>query len=326
MPLCLLQIILCRHNITFRWNLAYDIDMYNWVFITIFAATMQTTRTSLQKSLTQNLSAEAITWVRYSFGLPVVIIYIIILNAAGLDIPEINRPFAIYCVAAGIFQIIATILLVSLFSHRNFAVSTAYAKTEAIQAAIIGSVLFGEYVNFFGSIAIAIGVLGVILISISENSITWKSLLFSIRQRSTLIGIACGGTFALDALLIREAILVLDNESSIMNAAFTLISLSTINLFLLGSWIIYKDLSTFKKIKLFWKTSALVGLTSAIGSIGWFTGFALTQVAYVKTVGQIELLFSILVTQKIFKEGINKIELTAILAVTSSILLLIQNT
>ena len=300
--------------------------MYNWVFITIFAATMQTTRTSLQKSLTQNLSAEAITWVRYSFGLPVVIIYIIILNAAGLDIPEINRPFAIYCVAAGIFQIIATILLVSLFSHRNFAVSTAYAKTEAIQAAIIGSVLFGEYVNFFGSIAIAIGVLGVILISISENSITWKSLLFSIRQRSTLIGIACGGTFALDALLIREAILVLDNESSIMNAAFTLISLSTINLFLLGSWIIYKDLSTFKKIKLFWKRSALVGLTSAIGSIGWFTGFALTQVAYVKTVGQIELLFSILVTQKIFKEGINKIELTAILAVTSSILLLIQNT
>lgn len=300
--------------------------MYNWVFITIFAATMQTTRTSLQKSLTQNLSAEAITWVRYSFGLPVVIIYIIILNAAGLDIPAINWPFAIYCVAAGVFQIIATILLVSLFSHRNFAVSTAYAKTEAIQAAIIGSVLFGEYVNFFGSIAIAIGVLGVILISISENSITWKSLLFSIRQRSTLIGIACGGTFALDALLIREAILVLDNESSIMNAAFTLISLSTINLFLLGSWIIYKDLSTFKKIKLFWKTSALVGLTSAIGSIGWFTGFALTQVAYVKTVGQIELLFSILVTQKIFKEGINKIELTAILAVTSSILLLIQNT
>tara|TARA_Y100000590_G_scaffold81007_1_gene89977 strand:+ start:675 stop:1577 length:903 start_codon:yes stop_codon:yes gene_type:complete len=299
--------------------------MYNWVFITIFAATMQTTRTSLQKSLTQNLSAEAITWVRYSFGLPVVIIYIIILNAAGLDIPEINRPFAIYCVAAGIFQIIATILLVSLFSHRNFAVSTAYAKTEAIQAAIIGSVLFGEYVNFFGSVAIAIGVLGVILISISENSITWKSLLLSIRQRSTFIGIACGGTFALDALLIREAILVLDNESSIMNAAFTLISLSTINLFILGSWIIYKDLSTFKKIKLFWKTSALVGLTSAIGSIGWFTGFALTQVAYVKTVGQIELLFSILVTQKIFKEGINKIELTAILAVSSSILLLIQN-
>ena len=31
-------------------------------------------------------------------------------------------------------------------------------------------------------------------------------------------------------------------------------------------------------------------------------------------------------SQKIFKEGINKIELTAILAVTSSILLLIQNT
>ena len=301
-------------------------NMYNWVFITIFAAVMQTTRTSLQKSLKQNLSSEAITWVRYSFGLPVVIIYIMILNTTGLEIPAINPPFVAYCIAAGIFQIIATILLVSLFSHRNFAVSTAYAKTEAIQAAIIGAVFFEEYVNFFGSIAITIGVLGVILISMSENSITWKSFLFTIRQTSTLIGITCGITFALDALLIREAILVLDNDNSIMNAAFTLISLSTINLFLLGGWILYKDLSEFKKIKVFWRTSALVGLTSSVGSIGWFTGFALTQVAYVKTVGQIELLFSILITQKIFKEGINKIELKDILAVTSSILLLIQNT
>jgi uncharacterized membrane protein len=69
-----------------------------------------------------------------------------------------------------------------------------------------------------------------------------------------------------------------------------------------------------------------VGLTSAFGSIGWFTAFALTQVAHVKTIGQIELLLSILIAQKIFKEGLNKNEIIAIMAVTCGILLLIKST
>ena len=300
--------------------------MDNWVFITMFAATMQTTRTSLQKSLKENLTSEAITWIRYSFGLPIVIFYITILNTSGLTIPKLNEIFIVYCIGAGIFQIAGTMLLVSLFSHRNFAVSTAYAKTEAIQAAIIGALLFREYVNFFSSIAIVIGVFGVILISISEGSVSLKSLLISLKQKSTLIGICCGTTFALDALLIREAILVLESESPIMKAAFTLTSISTINLLVLGLWIFYKNRSEFKNIIACWKISAFVGLTSAFGSIGWFTAFALTQVAHVKTIGQIELLLSILIAQKIFKEGLNKNEIIAIMAVTCGILLLIKST
>lgn len=300
--------------------------MDNWVFFTIFAALMQTTRTSLQKSLKPYLSSEAITWVRYVFGLPVVLTYIAILNTTGLGIPAVNYLFLFYCIGAGLFQIIGTMLLVSLFSHRNFAVSTAYAKTEAIQAAIIGVVLFGEYVSFTGSIAIIVGAVGVVLISIAQDTINWHSLLRGFRQKSVLIGIGSGSTFALDALLIREAILVLADGSLIMNAAFTLVVISILNLVMLAVWIFLRDKQTFYAIKLQWKSSILVGITSALGSIGWYSGFAITQVAYVKSVGQIELIFSILVTQKIFNEGLNKIEITAIMLVSASILLLIQTT
>ena len=300
--------------------------MYNWVFFTIFAAIMQTTRTSLQKSLKPYLSSEAITWVRYVFGLPVVLTYIAILNITGLGIPDVNYLFLFYCIGAGLFQIIGTMLLVSLFSHRNFAVSTAYAKTEAIQAAVIGAALFGEYVSFTGSIAIIVGAVGVVLISIAQDSINWHSFFRGFRQKSVLIGIGSGSTFALDALLIREAILVLADGSLIMNAAFTLVVISVLNLVMLAVWIFLRDKQTFHAIKLQWKPSMLVGITSALGSIGWFSGFALTQVAYVKSVGQIELIFSVLVTQKIFNEGLNKIEITAIMLVSASILLLIQTT
>ena len=69
-----------------------------------------------------------------------------------------------------------------------------------------------------------------------------------------------------------------------------------------------------------------MGVTSAIGSIAWFTAFALTQAAYVKTVGQVELLFSILVTQRIFKEGISRTEIFSIFLIIASIVILIYST
>ena len=72
------------------------------------------------------------------------------------------------------------------------------------------------------------------------------------------------------------------------------------------------------------KIMSLIGLTSIIGSIGWFTAFTLTNVAYVKTVGQIELLFSILITHKIFKEKFNRMEIIGGLLVIFSILILVM--
>ena len=300
--------------------------MSTWVFITFFAALMQTARTSLQKSLIKYLPTEIITWIRFIFGLPFVILYIVILQSIGLQFPSPSGIFIVYCLFAGLFQIIGTILLVSLFSHRNFAVSTAYSKTEAIQVAIIGSILFQEYLSIASSIAIILGMFGVVLISSSQQSIQLPTLLNGLKHKSVLIGIASGTSFAFDALLIREAILLLNNDNPLTNAAITLLVILILNIIQLGTWILYKNKKMFHGISIYWKRSILVGITSAIGSIAWFTAFALTQAAYVKTVGQIELLFSIFVTQKIFKEGISRIEIISILFIVSSIVLLIYST
>ena len=46
--------------------------------------------------------------------------------------------------AGGIFQIVATNLLIMSFGYRNFAVGTAYAKTEAAQSAVIALFILHE--------------------------------------------------------------------------------------------------------------------------------------------------------------------------------------
>ena len=74
-----------------------------------------------------------------------------------------------------------------------------------------------------------------------------------------------------------------------------------------------------------WKKTAAVGLTSVIGSACWFTAFTLTAAAYVKTVGQIEVLFTICMSLFFFKEKLKKHEMIGIVLIIASVLMLVYS-
>ena len=57
------------------------------------------------------------------------------------------------------------------------------------------------------------------------------------------------------------------------------------------------------------KATFLVGLTGMLGSLGWFTAFTLQNAAYVRTLGQVELVFSLLVGAIVLKERVTMREL-----------------
>ena len=52
-----------------------------WIPITLFAVLMQTIRTAGQKQLTQHLDPVTVTLVRYLFGLPFVLLYLLLVTA-----------------------------------------------------------------------------------------------------------------------------------------------------------------------------------------------------------------------------------------------------
>lgn len=295
----------------------------SWIIISILAALAQTVRTSLQKQLKSSLSNAGITWVRFGFGLPFAVIYFLILNHLGLEMPDINQPFIINSFLASICQIIGTFLLVSLFSYKNFAVSTLYAKTEVIQTAIIGIIFFGEYLSIFGILAIMLGVFGIFIISLAEGKISFKMLLKSLSHKTAIIGILSGTFFSLSALFIKNSSYHLGLETPVISSSTTLLTMTIMQTIILGIYLLSKERDQFSKMHKNLKIISLIGLTSIVGSIGWFTAFALTNVAYVKIVGQIELLFSILITHKIFKEKFNRMEIIGGLLVIFSILILV---
>ena len=57
------------------------------------------------------------------------------------------------------------------------------------------------------------------------------------------------------------------------------------------------------------KLGVFVGLTSALGSIGWFTAMNLERASIVKAVGQAELILALAVSVFVFKEKVKPLEL-----------------
>ena len=141
-----------------------------WIPVTVFAAFVQNIRSAAQKHLTSELTTISVTMVRFLFGLPFGLLYVWCLhNRTAESFPEISGSFWALTAVAGASQIIATALLVYLFSLRNFAVGTAYARTEAILTAILGVLFFGESIVLYGWGAILICVVGVILITVAKT-------------------------------------------------------------------------------------------------------------------------------------------------------------
>ncbi|HUH50188.1 MAG TPA: EamA family transporter [Mycoplana sp.] len=299
--------------------------MEAWIIITICAAFLQNLRSALQKHLRSSLGTTGASFVRFGYGFPIAIAYAAALHHfAGYEIPTLNAAFAFWSVVGGLAQIFATILLVYLFSLRNFAVGTAYSKTEPVQAAIFGLILLGERLTPGAVGAIIVGVVGVMLISVARMPLSWRNLLVAMTGRTATIGIASGAVFGISAVAYRSAALSLDGPNPIMQAAVTLACVTTFQTGFMLVWMTIKDPAEIGRVVRSWRSSSLVGLAGVTGSACWFTAMALQQVAYVRALGQIELLFTFAASVLVFRERINRMEVAGCLLIVAGILLLLM--
>lgn len=296
-----------------------------WIPITIAAAFLQNLRSALQRHLRTSLGTRGASFVRFGYGFPVALLYVLALHIwAGFPLPDLNLRFALWVVIGGLAQIYATIMLVYLFSLRNFTVGTAYSKTEPMQAALFGLIILGETLKLGAVVAIVVGVLGVMLISVARTQLTLRNLLVALFSRTALIGIASGGVFGISAVAYRTASLSLDGPNPVMQAAVTLVCVTGFQTLYMLVWMLATDRSEIGKVIRSWRSSALVGLAGVVGSAGWFTAMTLQQVAYVRALGQIELVFTFMASVLVFKERINALEVAGCLLIFTGILGLVM--
>ena len=288
-----------------------------WAIFTVVAAFFQTLRNAMQRELTGSLGTVGATHVRFLFGFPFAIIFLLGL-ALGTDVP-LPRPgltFWPWVIDGAFAQVAATALMLMAMGERSFVVTIAYIKTEPIQVAIFGLIFLGDAVSLPMMTAIIVATAGVLVISTKPGGMIGG-------VRPTLIGLASGGMFALSAIGFRGAILSLHLSNFVMAATFTLVIGLAMQAIVLSAYLWLRSPAVLTAIMHSWKPSLFAGFMGALASQFWFLAFALATAASVRTLALIEVLFAQLVARFAFKQKTTLREAIGMVLVVAGVVLLI---
>lgn len=300
---------------------------YIWILSSIAAAFFQSLRLAALKQLNQTLSVMVTSYVRVLFGLPFLLLYLGgIMLATGQGLPATNARFLTFSCIAAIGQFAGTTALIRLFQIGNFAVGSMLQKTDVLITAVIGSLLFSEVISGGGWAAILVTVAGVLLISAGRTPLPAAAAKQGLAQmllgRATLLGLLTGFLFGLSYLFLRDAILALDPASGVaMRATFAGVAMTAWSFVILGGWLLIADRSGLKRIAAAPGLCLFLGFTSALGTLFWFLAAALVNVAYVATVAQVQIAFTLAISRFYFGERIGRLELAGIAVIVAGLLL-----
>jgi drug/metabolite transporter (DMT)-like permease len=268
-----------------------------WIPFTLLAAAGQTARNAMQRELTATLGTVGATHVRFLFGFPFAIVFLVgVILATGLSLPTPPAVFWPWALLGAGAQIVATALMLATMSDRSFVVTIAYIKTEAIQAALFGLIFLGDPLTVGMAVAILIATAGVVVMSLKGKGVLEGG------YRPVLLGLLSGGVFAISAVGYRGAILSLGLPSFVLAATFTLTLGLLLQAGLLTLYLALRNRAVMSAIVKAWRPSLFAGFMGATASEFWFLAFALTSVANVRTLALVEVLFAQAISLFAFKQ------------------------
>lgn len=272
-----------------------------WIPFVVLASLGQVARNAMQRELTTSLGTVGATHVRFLFGFPFAILFVLtVISITGDKVSWPNLAFWLWLGMGAMTQIIATGLMLAAMNERSFVVTTAYIKTEPIQAAVFGFVFLADHLTVWKMVAILIATAGVVITAIRPGGEKSFGDL-----RPTLMGLAAAAGFALSAVGFRGAILQVTGVSFVTAASFTLVLGLFMQTVVLSTYLLLRDRKTLVALFRLWRPSMLAGFLGAAASQFWFLAFALTSVANVRTLALVEVLFAQGISYYSFKQPIS---------------------
>jgi drug/metabolite transporter (DMT)-like permease len=288
-----------------------------WIVFTLVAAAAQTVRNAAQRELTAKLGTVGATHVRFLFGLPFALMFLVgVAVVARAWPPQPGLVFWPWVLVGALMQIAATALMLAAMGERSFVVAIAYIKTEPIQVALFGLMFLGDRVTLGMAAAIVIATAGVIVMSLKAGPAGGGS-------RATILGLSAGACFALSAIGFRGAILILHDPDYLMAATFTMATGLVIQAALLSLYLALCDRAVLAAIVGSWRPSLFAGFMGATASQFWFLAFALATAASVRTLALVEVLFAQAISRFVFKQKVSGREGIGIVMIVIGVVLLV---
>ena len=298
--------------------------MEPWILVTLAAAFFQAIRFALQKRLTAptpdgaGLSATGATWARFLWSAPPLGLGLALwLAATATPLPALSPAFWAYALAGGVAQILATVCVVALFRFRAFAVGLTFKKSEVLQTALLGWLVLGDAVTPAALAALLLGFVALAVLSAPQKDAPRAEAV-----RATLLGLASGAFFAGAGVGYRGAVLEIGAPVA-LRAAVALAMVTAAQTLIMGAWLLVRDRAQARAVLAAWRPGLAVGLTSLAGSLGWFAAFAQANAAYVFALGQVELIFGLILGRVLFGERPTTRELAGMALLVASLVALV---
>ena len=281
-----------------------------WIPFTLVGALGQVARNAMQRGLTKPLGTLGATHIRFLFGFPFAVVFLgSVLVATGDHIGWPASGFYPWLLAGSAAQIAGTALMLAAMNEHSFVVTTAYLKTEAIQAAAFGFVFLSDELTGLKLLGIVISTLGVVLTALRPGAKGFGSL------RPTLLGLFAASFMALSAVGYRGAILNVEGVSFVTAASFSLSIALLLQTLALSAYLVVRKPGVMTAIFRLWKPSMFAGFMGAFASLFWFLAFALTPAANVRTLALVEVLIAQVAAHYGMKQSITAREFAGVVLI-----------
>ena len=296
----------------------------SWVLITVIASLSQTLRSVFQKNLIEYVGVLTSAYSRFIFALPfVTLLAVFFLDTQDLVIlKNFSSTAWFFLIAASICQILFTIILIKLFTLRSFAIGVAFSKTEVIQTTLLEIIIVGFILTSQVLLAIIIGFIGMLFMSKQKliGNMKYNSLFF----KQVTLGVSCGIFLGLSSVLYKVALDTVTSDliyKKVLVLSFLALAFQSA---IFGTYIIVTEgTQNALKLMLIWKRGLPVGFFAFAATFCWFYAFSLVDATLVRAVGQLEIVFSVLISFIFYKERITGFELIGMSLITISILALL---
>jgi drug/metabolite transporter (DMT)-like permease len=304
-------------------NSAAPILPWLWIPIVLAAALAQTARNAAQRSLVAQAGTLGATLARFLYGLPFAALWVLALHglpATAAAVPSFHAGYFGWLMLGAAGQLAATACLLAAMKQRNFVIGVAYSKTDALQVALFAALFLRELPGWITVFAMVLATAGVVLLSVPP-----KAAADGVRAwtgRAGWYGLASGAGFAFSAVGYRGAALQLPDASVWLIGAWGVLWAQAAQSLVLGAWLAWRSRPSLGALATAWRVSILAGGMGALASIGWFTAFALTTAANVRTLGMVEVVFSYLVSHRLLREKLSRVDKAGLALVGAGLLAL----
>lgn len=292
-----------------------------WLWATLIASATQTARNAAQTSLTATLGTIGATQVRFLFGLPFAVLFLVIVaGATGESIPLPTLRATGFVAMGAVAQIAATALMLRLMASQSFAITTAWIKTEPVMVALIAAAVLGDPLSLPALAAIGLATSGVLVMTVKPGLAgrMWRE------TGPAAMGILAGVLFGAAAIGFRGGILALPSGSFLIRASTALVLGLALQSLILLTYMAIFNRPAIRACLVVWRASLGAGFLGALASQFWFIGFSLTSAANVRTVALVEVIFAQLVTRHVFGQRTTTRKLIGMAIVMAGVALLLR--